>query len=77
MNGLRISEALGASIDDLDVDRGHRTLQVVRKGGKQATIPLAPRTARRSVGTSANGPPGLSSWAPPELGWIATPPIGP
>jgi integrase len=46
MNGLRISEALGANIDDLDVDRGHRTLRVVRKGGKQATIPLAPRTTR-------------------------------
>ena len=25
MNGLRISEALGANIDDSDVDRGHRT----------------------------------------------------
>jgi site-specific recombinase XerD len=46
MNGLRISEALGADIDDLDVDRGHRTLRVVRKGGKQTTIPLAPRAAR-------------------------------
>src|SRR5262249_61355947 len=42
INGLRISEALGADIDDLDVDRGHRTLRVVRKGGKQVTIPLAP-----------------------------------
>jgi integrase len=46
MNDLRISEALGTEIDDLDVDRGHRTLRVVRKGGKQAIIPLAPRTAR-------------------------------
>jgi integrase/recombinase XerD len=46
MNGLRISEALGADIDDLDHDRGHRTLKIVRKGGKHATIPLAPRTGR-------------------------------
>jgi integrase len=46
MNGLRIGEALGADIDDLDVDRGHRTLRVVRKGGKHAIVPLAPRTAR-------------------------------
>ena len=46
MNGLRISEALGADIDDVDVDRGRRTLRVVRKGGKQVTIPLAPRTGR-------------------------------
>jgi integrase/recombinase XerD len=46
MNGLRISEALGADIDDLDTDRGHRTLKIVRKGGKHVTIPLAPRTSR-------------------------------
>ncbi len=46
LNGLRISEALGADIDDLDQNRGHRTLFVRRKGGKTATIPLAPRTAR-------------------------------
>ncbi len=46
LNGLRISEALGADIDDLDHNRGHRTLFIHRKGGKTATIPLAPRTAR-------------------------------
>src|SRR4030095_8621210 len=42
----RISEALGVDIGDLDLDRGHRTLRIVRKGGKHVTIPLAPRTAR-------------------------------
>src|SRR5262249_34840740 len=46
LNRLRTSEALGANIDDLDFDRGHRTLRVVRKDGTQVTIPLAPRTAR-------------------------------
>jgi site-specific recombinase XerD len=46
LNGLRISEALGADIDNLDVNRGHRTLFIHRKGNKTATIPLAPRTAR-------------------------------
>jgi site-specific recombinase XerD len=46
LNGLRISEALGADIDNLDVNRGHRTLFIRRKGGKTATIPLSPRTAR-------------------------------
>jgi len=45
LNGLRISEALGADIDNLDYQRGHRTLFVHRKGHKTATIPLAPRTA--------------------------------
>ena len=46
LNGLRISEALGADIVDLDFERGHRTLKIVRKGGKHVTIPLAPRTSR-------------------------------
>jgi site-specific recombinase XerD len=59
LNGLRISEALGADIADLDVDRGHRTLRIVRKGGKHVTIPLAPRTARALdlyVGERSVGP---------------------
>jgi site-specific recombinase XerD len=59
LNGLRISEALGADINDLDIDRGHRTLRIVRKGGKHATIPLAPRTARALdlyVGERVAGP---------------------
>ena len=46
LNGLRISEALGANIEQLGLERGHRTLVVHRKGGKTVTIPLAPRTAR-------------------------------
>ena len=46
MNGLRISEALGADITDLDTDRGHRTMRILRKGGKHVTIPFAPRTGR-------------------------------
>ena len=31
INGLRISEALGADIEHLGVMRGHRTLTVARK----------------------------------------------
>jgi integrase/recombinase XerD len=33
LNGLRISEALNADIEALDMDRGHRTLWIVRKSG--------------------------------------------
>lgn len=44
-NGLRISEALGAAVEDLDRERGHRTLSVHRKGAVRALVPLAPRTA--------------------------------
>ena len=32
LNGLRVSEALGADIDALGLERGHRTLTVIRKG---------------------------------------------
>ncbi len=46
MNGLRIAEALGTNVHGLDMDRGHRTRRIVRKGGKHVTIPLAPRTGR-------------------------------
>jgi hypothetical protein len=77
LNGLRISEALGADIDDLDFERGHRTLKIVRKGGKHVTIPLAPRTSRASTCTSASGRRGRSSSASRADGWTATPPIGP
>src|SRR5436305_11380172 len=59
INGLRISEALGADIDKLGLERGHRTLTVLRKGGKIVTIPLAPRTARAidlAIGERLDGP---------------------
>jgi integrase len=59
INGLRISEALGADIDALGIERGHRTLTVLRKGGKIVTIPLAPRTARAidlAIGERLDGP---------------------
>jgi integrase/recombinase XerD len=59
LNGLRVSEATGADIEALSVERGHRTLVITRKGGKVVTIPLAPRTARAmdlTIGERAQGP---------------------
>jgi site-specific recombinase XerD len=44
LNGLRVSEALGADVSDLGHERGHRTLALTRKGGRRGTAPLAPRT---------------------------------
>jgi integrase/recombinase XerD len=46
LNGLRVSEACGTNIEDLAFSRGHRTLQIIGKGNKPATIPLVPRVAR-------------------------------
>src|ERR1022692_3826522 len=51
LNGLRVSEATGADIENLGIERGHRTLVVTRKGGKVVTVPLAPRA-----------PPAPSTW---------------
>ena len=59
LNGLRVSEATGADIEHLGLERGHRTLTITRTGGKVVTIPLAPRTARAidlAVGERADGP---------------------
>ena len=59
LNGLRVSEATGAGIERLGLDRGHRTLTITRKGGKVVTIPLAPRTTRAmdlAVGERTGGP---------------------
>jgi integrase/recombinase XerD len=59
LNGLRVSEALGADIDALGLERGHRTLTVTRKGGKVVTMPLAPRVARTidlTIGERVEGP---------------------
>jgi len=59
LNGLRVSEATGADIEAIGLERGHRTLVIVRKGGKLVTIPLAPRTARAidlAIGERCEGP---------------------
>src|SRR5246127_3396039 len=64
LNGLRVSEATGADIENLGLERGHRTLTVTRKGGKVVTVPLAPRTARAidlAIGERPEGPVFLAS----------------
>jgi len=43
----------------LPLERGHRTLTILRKGGRVVTIPLAPRTARAidlAIGERSEGP---------------------
>jgi integrase/recombinase XerD len=59
LNGLRVSEATGANIEHLGLERGPRTLTITRKGGKVVPIPLAPRTARAidpAIGERTDGP---------------------
>jgi site-specific recombinase XerD len=59
LNGLRVSEACATNVEDLGIERGHRTLRIVGKGNKPATIPLLPRTARTidlAIGERHEGP---------------------
>ena len=68
---------MGADVDDLGLERGHRTLTVLRKGGKLVTIPLAPRTARAidlAIGERPDGP--IFLRAPTGNGWTDTAPDG-
>ena len=44
--GLRVSEACSINIEDLSLERGHRTVTVLGKGSKLAVIPLPPRIGR-------------------------------
>jgi len=70
LNGRRVSEATGADIEALGIERRHRTLVITRKGGKVVTIPLAPRTARAiglAVGERVEGPIFLAQMG---CGWI-------
>jgi len=58
-DGLRISEALNADVEDLGVIRGHRTLTIIRKGGARRDVVLAPTTAAvidAYVGERETGP---------------------
>lgn len=60
-NGLRVSEACATNIEHLGIERGHRTMRILGKGNKPATIPLVPRTARTidvgvGVGERSEGP---------------------
>jgi integrase/recombinase XerD len=73
LNGLRVSAAIGANIEALGLERGCRTLTVLRKGGKLVTMPLAPRVARAvdlAVGERVEG--AESSSTPTVDGSIGT-----
>ncbi len=59
LNGLRVSEACGSRIEDIGAARGHVTLDITRKGGRAAVIPLATRTAEAlalTIGGRSAGP---------------------
>ncbi len=57
--GLRIFETVGADIDDLGEEHGHRVLRVTGKGGRVVLVPLPPAVSRsidRAAGDRTTGP---------------------
>jgi integrase/recombinase XerD len=59
LNGLRVSEACSANIEDLGFERCHRVLRIIGKGNQPAVVPLVPRTARTvdlAIGERTCGP---------------------
>ena len=59
LNALRVSEALGINIEDMAIRRGHRTVPIIGKGHKPATIPMPPRVCRAvdlACGERTEGP---------------------
>ena len=65
LNGLRVSEATGADIEHLGLERGHRTLTITRI-----------RAASSSRFRSRLAPPGRSTWPPANAApaWSSSPP---
>jgi len=61
LNGLRVSEATGADIEALGIERGHRTLIITRKGGKVVTIPSRHVSPGRSTWPFVSAPKDPSS----------------
>ncbi len=61
LNGLRVSEATGADIQSLGLERGHRTLTIRRKGRRTLPGPDLHHSRRRPTGPArrrADRPPG-------------------
>ena len=76
LNGLRVSEACGANIEDLGFERGHRTC----RSSARATSPPRSRSCREplapSTSPSANATTGRSCSATTVNGSIRAPPTG-
>src|SRR5215204_5103180 len=76
LNGLRVSEAIGADIEALGLERGHRTLTTLRKGGEVVTIPWHPGRPVPLTSWSANAAKDRPSLEPTGGGSIGTQPDG-
>jgi hypothetical protein len=71
-----LSEATGADIEHLGLERGHRTLTVTRKGGKVVTSRWRRVRPARWTWPPASAPKDRYSWPRTGGGWTGTAPGG-
>ncbi len=76
LNGLRVSEAVGADIEHLGLERGHRTLTITRRAARSSPSRWRRAPPARSIWPSASAPMGRCSWPPTGGGWTGTAPGG-
>ncbi|MFF7750422.1 tyrosine-type recombinase/integrase [Streptomyces sp. NPDC007971] len=59
LTGMRVSELVNASIEDLGEERGHKVLRITRKGGHTQTIVIPPSAwaaLEKYIGERTSGP---------------------
>ena len=77
LNGLRVSEATGADVEQLGLERGHRTLTITLiRAARSSPSRRRPAPPVRSTWPSGNAQTGRSSWLQTDGGWTVTAPGG-
>ena len=76
LNGLRVSEATGADIEHLGLERGHRTLTITARAARSLPSRSRRTPPGRSTWPPVNGQTDLSSWPRTGAGWTGTAPGG-
>jgi site-specific recombinase XerD len=76
LNGLRVSEATGADIEHLGLERGHRTLVITRRAARSSPSRSRRAPSGRSTWRPASGPKDRSSSPAPGSDWTGTAPPG-
>jgi Phage integrase, N-terminal SAM-like domain len=76
LNGLRVSEATGADIEHLGLERGHRTLRSPARAARSSPSRSRRGPPARSTWPSGNGRRGRCSWPRTGGGWTGTAPGG-
>ena len=76
LNGLRVSEATGADIEHLGLERGHRTLTITARAARSSPSRSPRARPGRSTWRSAGAPTGRCSWPRTGGGWTGTAPGG-